>query len=512
LSRLTKSLKLISYLFPFQIPFLNFIFIMKKTTLLLLIAAPIVFSACKKSNDSAPENEPSIYELPYNKEGVTANKAFMESEGRDFVKKIDDLSSNTAIEALKNFNRLGAPEIDITVTAFREMTAGSQEIEALNNVLRILTTEKKSYILSKAFGIYKYNQSTKKWDRTTSSDKVEFHFPATEKGNTNNTVLTITYKNSGKTHVEKSMHYNYVYNSQTGNYDVVEINTEETYELPSEVMAKMTINSSEVMNLSSTYTYQDDKLPKLININLSLGSYATKLQVNTDNKLAGTKFSFAKGSENLIALDANANFSSLSYDKLVNSKDDEILDLFVSSNTTFTVGNFTLGGQVDYALMHNELKTVRDKEPASPDWATYFGGIKYPNYNDYSSYDAYQKAVNDYNAKWDAAYKLYDSAYKKYEKDREVYEKEYYTLLANLLNKHSAVVVVNTKTKKKIAAVTFQLKDDVYQYGNTTVHSYEVEPLLVFGDESKVSFEVFGDTGFDNLIDDIDALLEKFKN
>ncbi len=59
---------------------------MKKTTALLLIAAPFVFSACKKSKDAEPENPP-IYELPYNTEGVTANKAFMETEGRDFVKK-----------------------------------------------------------------------------------------------------------------------------------------------------------------------------------------------------------------------------------------------------------------------------------------------------------------------------------------------------------------------------------------------------------------------------------------
>jgi hypothetical protein len=379
-------------------------------------------------------------------------------------------------------------------------------------VLRTLTTERKSYILSKAFGIYKYNQSTKKWDRSAASDKIEFQFPATEKGSTNNTVLTITYKNSGKSYVENSTHYNYVYNTQTGNYDVVEINTEETYELPSEGKARMTINNSEVLNLTSNYSYYEDKLPQLINVNLSLGSYTAKLETKNDNKLVSFKFSFGKGAETLMTLETNSNFSSLSYDKLVNSKDDEALDLFVSANTTFAVGNVTMGGQIDYKTMHNELKTVRDREPASPDWATYFAGIKYPNYNDYSSYDAYQKALNEYNAKWDAAYKLYDSANQKYKKDHELYEKEYNTLLVSLLNKNAAAVVVNTKTKKKIASVTFQLKDDVYQYGNTTEHYYSVEPLLVFGDESKVSFEVFGETGFDNLIDDIDALLEKFEN
>ncbi len=165
----------------------------------------------------------------------------------------------------------------------------------------------------------------------------------------------------------------------------------------------MTINSSEVMNLSSIYTYHDDKLPKLINANLSLGSYAAKLEVNTDSKLAGTKFSFTKGSETLMALEANTTFSSLSYDNLVNSEDDELLDLFVSANTTFALGNVTLGGQLDYKTMHNELKTVRDKEPAYPDWNTYFGAIKYPNYDDYPSSEAYQQALNEYWEKWEVA-------------------------------------------------------------------------------------------------------------
>ncbi len=162
--------------------------------------------------------------------------------------------------------------------------------------------------------------------------------------------------------------------------------------------------------------------------------------------------------------------------------------------------------------MHNELKTVRDKEPASPDWNAYFGAIKYPNYNDYPNNEAYQEAMNEYWEKWELQAAFMMPHMKKNRKDYELYEKEYYTLLANLLNKNGAAVVVNTKTKKKIASVTFQLKDEVFQYGDVTRHDYDVEPLLVFGDGSKVSFEVFGETGFENLIDDIEALPEKFEN
>ncbi len=35
-----------------------------------------------------------------------------------------------------------------------------------------------------------------------------------------------------------STHYDYVYNPQTQDYDVVEVNTEETYELPSELIGQ----------------------------------------------------------------------------------------------------------------------------------------------------------------------------------------------------------------------------------------------------------------------------------
>ncbi len=137
---------------------------------------------------------------------------------------------------------LEAPEVDITVNAIKKLGAGSQEIAAINSVLSSITTtsvtEKKSYQLSKAFGIYKFNQTTKKWDLTASNDKIEFHFPATQNGTTNNTVLTITYKNSGKSWVFNSTHYDYVYNPQTQNYDAVEVNTEETYELPSELFGQ----------------------------------------------------------------------------------------------------------------------------------------------------------------------------------------------------------------------------------------------------------------------------------
>ncbi len=53
---------------------------------------------------------------------------------------------------------------------------------------------------------------------------------------------------------------------------------------------------------------------------------------------------------------------------------------------------------------------------------------------------------------------LYETAYQKYEKDHELYEKEYYTLLANLLNKHGAAVIVNTKTKKEDSISYFSAK------------------------------------------------------
>lgn len=489
-----------------------------KRTLLLLIAGVLAFTACKKSSNSRNDENEEVYELPYNKEGVTANKAFLESEGRDFIKKIEDINTNTAIKALESFGNLNAPELDITVSALTKIGTSTQKIAGINHALAKIAAAgaaKESYKLSKAFGIYTYNPSKKDWDKTTSNDKIEFHFPAIKGGKTNNAVLTINYKNSGKSIIYNTTETSYIYNVKTNQYDWVEKDVEKTYELPSTLTASLNIGGTTAMNINSNYTYHSDNLPNLANVNIEFGAYKANAEVNNDKKDVNIKFGFTKGNETLIAVTGNSNFNVLSYDKLINQKEEDLLDLLNSANTSLKIGNVMLSGHLNFKIVYNELKPIDDKRPTAPNWDSYFENIKYPNYSDYyNNYAAYQKALEEYNIKSDIARKAYNIAYEKYRVGNEKVEKEYYTVLANSLNKNSAMVVANTKTNTKIASVFFQLDEDSYNYTNEntsiTHYYYDLEPLLEFGDGSKIDFETFGDTGFQNLIDDIESLLNKF--
>lgn len=488
-----------------------------KKPFLLLVAGTLVFTACKKSNNPGPEEEgknEDVYELPYNKEGVTKNKAFIESEGREFVKKIDDLNTEPSIKALESLATLELPELSLVVNAIAKVGSSKEKIASINKVITQIaaaSTEKESYKLSQAFGIYVYDAAKDTWKKTASTNKIEFQFPAIKGSKTNTAVLTIDYKNSGKSFTFTETEYSWNYNPNTGDWNESRTDVEKTFELPAEITAKMTIGGSSVMSLTSAYTYHGDNLPKSANVDFKFGAYGAKTEVNNDSKLVKVAFSFSKGAETLISASANSNFSSLSYDKIM-SDDSEIEDLFQSANASLSLGGVTLAGELDFRTIDNILKPIRDKEPSYPYWDDYFKGIVAPNSDDYPNYDAYEKALNEYNAKWDAADSKYDADVKKYDIASSKYEKEYATTLADALNKNTKLVIANTTTNQKIASVSFQVQESKYTSGKTTYYYYDTEPIMVFGDGSKVDFETFGETGFQKLIDDLENLINKFDN
>src|SRR5690606_16184167 len=88
-----------------------------KRTLFFIALASLALASCKKADTDPKDEGGNPFELPYNKEGVTANKAFLEKEGRDFVDKIEDLSNNNAIKAFESLADLEIPELSLTTSA-----------------------------------------------------------------------------------------------------------------------------------------------------------------------------------------------------------------------------------------------------------------------------------------------------------------------------------------------------------------------------------------------------------
>ena len=479
---------------------------MKKSTICFVLAAILVLSCSKKKE---PEGiiEKETFELPYNKEGVTANKAFIESEGRDLIKKIDDLSTDPSIKAFESLAELELPEVSIVTSSLVKIGTAKEKFAAINNLLAEVSTSGKSYEsykLSKAYGIYKYNHTSKDWDKTASNDKIEFHFPALKGGRTNNAILTVSYKSSGKTIDYTRTEYEYVYNQKTNQYDEKITEVETKVELPSDFNSSLTVGGNKIFDLNSNFAYHSDNLPKEAKVNLKFGSYAISSEVSNTNKKTSANFEWKKSNDVLISINANSDYNEISYNKLNELDEDEALDYLISGNTNIQVANLKIAGELNFKKIYNELKPIADTEP---DYDSYFANINYPEFADYQNNSAYQKALDEYYEKQEAASEKYNNAYASY-------EKKYSAAAANSLNKNSAVLIVNTKTNNKIASLTFEQKEEKYEYyngvKNVVNYYYEVEPLLVFGDGSKIDFESFGETGFEKLIDDIEDLINKF--
>lgn len=475
-----------------------------KRIILSIVLCTVLCASCKKSNPS--DDDRGEYELPYNNEGVTANKAFIEAEGKEFINKIDDLNQSATIKAIESLSELDVPEIDIVSNSIQQLAVSKSKVAAIHSFLGQIAAIEKSvetYNFKNTFGIYTYNYANDTWEKSPSTDKLEFHFPSVKGGRANNAVLRITSKDSGKTFNDEWTDYRYEYNPVSRQYEEYEVLIESIYHLPSSLTATLTIGNSEVLNLTSSYSYNDDSFPVSSTVNLKLEAYSAFASYSNKNNQADVQFSFSKNNEKLLETSGNSKFNGLTIDKLKNAEgEQEFLDLLALANADFKVGNLKISGNVNFDKINVETRSIRSSEPEYPSWEKYFGSIEYPNYEDYANYEAYQEALEEYLAKYEAAEEKYNQEYIKYDMAYEKYQNDYNTALAKSLNANSLFTIINGKSNKIIASITFEL-DNKYN---------ELEPLLVFGDGSKLDFETFTETGFKGLINAFEDLIDNYSN
>jgi len=430
----------------------------------LFLVAIIAIGACKKDKPSSVIDPGDGFELPYNKEGVTANKKFVEDEGRSVVKKLEALPDAEAIKALNTLADLNMPEVDITLSAVARIGHQPNKVAAVGRTLA--TVAETDVTLNNAYGIYEYNHQRDDWDKTASSEKLELRFPAFVNSQTNNAVLTIVYTSDGQ---------------------AIDIDGE-SVELPTAVNASLKVAGQEVLKLVSSYAYESDGLPKNIDVTLTMGSYKATLMAEKDGTTKA-EVKFSMDDEELVAASLEAETRNYNLDTF--EDEDNLEDLVGVSNASIRLGNIQLLGFFDVRKFINAL----------PD-------LEYPDYPDY--YDYFTGNETWGSAAYAAAEAAWNEAFRKYQSQYEAVDKQLAEAEVDALKKHSKFAAVNMSSEQRIATVDFQMYEDKYCYDGVCDIYYDYEPVLVFGDESRVSFEDFADTGFDRLISDLEDMIEKF--
>ncbi|OMQ11160.1 hypothetical protein [[Flexibacter] sp. ATCC 35103] len=447
----------------------------KKLLLLSVVLSQFAIS-CSSDDSTDPTTDPvteeptkdktlaeqiaEIVKQPYSKLTPAEQKIKLEAEANDMLVQLDKSKSSSAIEALENLSRL----LDIYQI---DIFSGKND----NNVEDILN-------ISGVYGVYTWNNTAKKWDKTASTTELKFVFPAKKSQTANNAVLT----SKGVSSDVKVKYYD-GYNGNESVYDNIF--------LPSSSDAALTVDNAQVATFTQTAKYSSK--------NQSPDEFAYKMTLSDGYTW---EMNGKKGTENIskalftyngkTLLDFNSG-SSANIDALIDN-DDLVQYRGKANGLIKLMDNFIIVADMNLETEGAD-KIALEKSLVRP---------TYPDSNNpKSNYKEYYTALN-------------------------AYEKKYSEGSAANFNKNLKLILVSKKDGTKIADLVqhseksgndyvFNLPvwNAQYSYwsnngtGESFSQPYLEEVLyLKFNDNTEVSFSTYFSSGFEKF----EAKFEDFIN
>ncbi|HSD07353.1 hypothetical protein [Flavobacterium sp.] len=435
----------------------------KKLLFMSLVLSQLTIS-CSSSDDndqnddqtatdqSLAEQIATITKQPYSNLTPDQQKVKLESEANEMLVQLDKTKKLSAIDAIENLNRL----LDIsTVDIFN----GKND----NNVEDIIN-------VSGVYGIYTWDNSGKKWIKTTSSTELKFVFPAKESLTTNNASFSANSVSSTvKVPVEDS--YNWQTNVETNDY----------FFLPTSTDATLTIDGTKAATFAQTAKYSNgNEVPNEFGYKMTLIEGYTWEMSGTKGTEPTAKASFTYNGKSLINFNSR---STANIDELL--KEDALAKYRGTANGLITLmDNFVIVADMDLATQASDEVALEKSNPEPI----------YPDYNDAkANYKAFYTALNAY------------------------YKKQSEGDVANY-NKNMKLILVSKKDGTKIADVVARSEKDSYSYtfnlpvwdssyggywnwgqGESFTQVYYNEVYyLRFNDKTEVEMSAYFSTGFTN--------------
>lgn len=238
---------------------------------------------------------------------------------------------------------------------------------------------------------------------------------------------------------------------------------EETLELPKSASAILLVDGLQEMKFTSAHEYKADGTPTKTDFSLKMGSFIMAFNVANTTEVLTNSFTFSKGTETLFSFNSTVN-GTLNLGTAKESED--AADFIKNANASFEIMNVKFTGIFDVKGFSDELNV---------------------NENVGTEQERNKKEVAS-------------------------------------LNKFSQFVAINKTSNSIIAKTEFVAITDEYCYdqwiwnNNTQKYtiekkcntSYDWEPRLLFKDGSKLSFEIFKESGFAKLIREIEDYDKRF--
>lgn len=242
--------------------------------------------------------------------------------------------------------------------------------------------------------------------------------------------------------------------------------------MPANVNCALKINGTECLNLSYVGTFSNEGYPNSITETMTVDDYSLSTNYTRSNSDLKVSVSFLHGTKMLLNVSntIEGNLTDENFDKLMAdfSRDDDEVD----------GADVETDDATDYDLYTNVLSKI-----------------------------TFSTQVMNFKFVGSASTKGLAEIAKKTEGQEPVTQAEMQSLV-DAANNAIDCYVLNVDENAKIAMIKlFVVKDEHAE----TAESYETEPMLVFPDESKMTFEDYFKTGFDKVGEAFENMAKDFQ-
>jgi len=437
-----------------SIKIFKFICTMKKFLLFAMIASiGLGLFSCSK-DEVNPIDEGNV-DIPdqFSELTVEQNKTELEKNGQELLTDLDGMKDLPVIDVTSAFNDFTAISEPQTGGRIIESTTGFDEQASVGDVftsMRSLEDEFTSLqqLFDEYAGTYTWNTSTETWDFVANSEKVEFLFPGTSTGTTNDAKILI-----------------HSYTSITGPNPLGE---DYTGDLPTQVKVDVTYQNENILAYAFNASYNDNGEPTSMNTSLTMSPYSFEVNMTNTLSQASAKYTLTKSGSILISMGAGAEgqFTEAAYEENYGE------GVVNTANAFFRLKDITLAGNVNVANIETGLDEIYADEADENHDSDEALNQEVKLYNDNFQLVAFYNSSKS---------KIAESEFYSWEKE-ETYDSGYFDENGNWVD-HSY-----------------------------TIHETHIDLRLIFSDGSKSDMETYFNTGFEDITTDLEAFFEDLEN
>jgi len=431
---------------------------MKKSFLLISLAALMFLFSCKKDEETNPFN------VDYTQETVEQSKANVEQNAVDMVGQLDGLASAQGIKVLLHLNELQStqPVKSLPEGTFLEPLSMISTLGDKSNINKVFEGMKGasaqfeedplavSALFDSIAGRYTYNFETGEFDKSELADKVVIEFPGMEGDLTNTAVITVD------------------------NFTVAEIsNPIEQWpsglapELPASIKIALTYNGLDLAGASFDATYKSDGMPTSVKVELYVDDFTLTMKVVHDP------------------------YSSASYTTTLKLKDDILFEVYLAAEGDWSAEN------IDASI---EEVQYTDDNGTWTDTQTHIEEI----INNANAHVILMnlKVLGKVNVKV-----LGDTIWSLDERRDLISEEQYTQAAADAINANAELIVIYRDSNTKIAEAEAYVESYFDDYSQE--YEYYVAMRFVYADGSKVDVETYVNDELDNFYTAMNDFIDK---